>query len=373
MLNSRGIINFSKTRQGRFLLFLLLFVAVLAIVAVGTGPAPTPAAKLIQGHAPPLQSRVVVTQKEVSPYHQIHAAVEVTGVAADVGDGAMAAAARLPLAPRQKRLAPMLLYAAAPTAPTAPGVGTLLNSATAVLPAALTPKLAAPDNTAAAAPAGDVYAPYGRLITCQLVNTVDTASALTPIIALVLKDLWHDGKLVIPAGAEVHGTAQRAPLRDRVIGGHRWVVVWRTADDDNGRELVVSGIALACSKVTDADAWALTDGSVGIPGRVIETADYAVVRKLAADLLAGGAEAATGKTVTLTASGSGTEFADDAKAIVANAVNRAADEYARSIIATVARDGSYVRCAAGTVFYLYVTQTIRKDTALIAATEDRLQ
>lgn len=52
-----------------------------------------------------------------------------------------------------------------------------------------------------------LYAPAGRLIRCVLVNTVDSANIDTPIIALVTDDLWHDGRIVIPAGTEVHGKA----------------------------------------------------------------------------------------------------------------------------------------------------------------------
>ena len=56
-----------------------------------------------------------------------------------------------------------------------------------------------------------VYAPFGRLISCETVITVDSTSIQTPIMGLVTEDVYHRGKLVIPAGTEVHGTAQADP------------------------------------------------------------------------------------------------------------------------------------------------------------------
>lgn len=47
-----------------------------------------------------------------------------------------------------------------------------------------------------------VHAPTGRLLRCQLVNTIDSSSIDTPIIALVAADLWHGGELVVPTGTE---------------------------------------------------------------------------------------------------------------------------------------------------------------------------
>ena len=62
----------------------------------------------------------------------------------------------------------------------------------------------------------DAYLPYGRLVKCELVNTVDSSNIQTPIIGLVTEDVWHDSQLIIPAGTEVHGTAQRVATRERI-------------------------------------------------------------------------------------------------------------------------------------------------------------
>ena len=49
------------------------------------------------------------------------------------------------------------------------------------------------------------YAPYGRLLNCKLVNTLESNVEGTPLIAMVIEDLWWvnskgERKLIIPAG-----------------------------------------------------------------------------------------------------------------------------------------------------------------------------
>ena len=51
------------------------------------------------------------------------------------------------------------------------------------------------------------YLPFGRLIRCELVNTVDSTNIDTPIIGLITEEVWHAGRLILPAGTEVHGIA----------------------------------------------------------------------------------------------------------------------------------------------------------------------
>jgi len=87
-------------------------------------------------------------------------------------------------------------------------------------------------------PLGKIYAPFGRLIPCELIVTVDSARMRTPIIGLVTEDVYHQGRLVIPAGTEVHGTAQTDPTRERIASGNHWTLVWH-----NGEELSLNGVA----------------------------------------------------------------------------------------------------------------------------------
>src|SRR5207247_10630313 len=70
------------------------------------------------------------------------------------------------------------------------------------------------------------YAPFGRLIPCQTVITVDSASIQTPIIGLVTENIYHAGRLIIRAGTEVHGTAQTDRSRERIASGTYWLFVY---------------------------------------------------------------------------------------------------------------------------------------------------
>ena len=81
--------------------------------------------------------------------------------------------------------------------------------------------------------------PYGRLLRCELVNTVDSTNIDTPIIGLVIEDIWNEGRLIIPAGTEVHGVAQKSPVRERIGSDRQWFLVFQ-----DGRELPISGSVL---------------------------------------------------------------------------------------------------------------------------------
>ena len=72
---------------------------------------------------------------------------------------------------------------------------------------------------------GADYAPFGRLVQCELIVTVDSSSISTPIIGLVTDDIWHDGRLIIPAGTEVHGTAKVDRVRERIASSGNWTFV----------------------------------------------------------------------------------------------------------------------------------------------------
>jgi hypothetical protein len=75
----------------------------------------------------------------------------------------------------------------------------------------------------------ELFLPYGRLLRCELVNTVDSTNIDTPIIGLVIEDAWNAGRLIIPVGTEIHGVpisareiAQRLQNpRDSPADGHR--------------------------------------------------------------------------------------------------------------------------------------------------------
>jgi hypothetical protein len=198
------------------------------------------------------------------------------------------------------------------------------------------------------------FAPFGRLIPCELIVTVDSSSINTPIVGLITEDIYHHGRLVIPANTEVHGTAQVDRMRERIASDGRWTLVWQS-----GEELAVTGLALDREEDGDGAGWAITDGSAGLRGRLVKRDDLAELKLFAATLISGAAEALTEKRSS--------PFGSFALPTLQNAPLQGAqsvlDRYAQQIQQGIERDGFYVRVPAGKQFYLYVTQTLDRAEA----------
>jgi hypothetical protein len=216
-----------------------------------------------------------------------------------------------------------------------------------------------------AAEVSDDYAPYGRMIPCETVITIDSAKIETPIIGFVTQDVWNDGKLIIPAGAEVHGMAQVDPSRERIASGNNWILVWRTTDRMNGAELPLHGVALDMERNETTGTWQLTDGSAGLKGDILKTDNWAEIKLFASTFLAA---AATGLQQTqnvsspLTGATQQVPLATPQNAAL-QGTSAVLNQYAQQILDSIKRDGFYVRVPAGKQFYLYVTQTIDLDKA----------
>lgn len=201
---------------------------------------------------------------------------------------------------------------------------------------------------------GSVFAPFGRLIPCQTVITVDSSSIQTPIVGLITEDVYHGRQLVIPAGTEVHGTAQTDHKRERIASGAGWTLVWQ-----GGEEMHLRAIALDREFSGDQQGWAITDGSAGLRGRVIKSDDLAEIKLFVATVLSGAASALTEKETTLLGS-------IDSPSLNNAPLKGAQDVlkiYAQRILETIQRDGFYVRIPTGKQFYLYVLQTIDRSDA----------
>ena len=211
----------------------------------------------------------------------------------------------------------------------------------------------------------DTYAPYGRMIPCETVITIDSAKIETPIIGFVTEDVWNDGKLIIPAGAEVHGKAQVDPSRERIASDNDWILVWRTTDRMNGAELPLHGVALDMERNETTGTWQLTDGSAGLKGDILKTDNWAEIKLFVATFLSAattGLENTTTSTNALTGESTQTPLATPKNAALAGS-SAVLNQYAQQILDSIKRDGFYVRVPAGKQFYLYVTQTIDLDNA----------
>lgn len=203
------------------------------------------------------------------------------------------------------------------------------------------------------------YAPYGRLIPCETVVTLESSKLDTPVLGLVTEDVWHEGRLIIPAGAEVHGRAATDRARERIAASGKWVVVWRDSTALNGTELVLSGIALDREKDDVSGEFGLHDGTAGLRGDLVKTDNFQEIKLFASTFLSGvssglqemrSPSTAFGDLVRVPL-GSGRNASLQGASDVLNA-------YARQIQEAIARDGFFVRVPAGKQFYLYVTETI---------------
>ena len=208
---------------------------------------------------------------------------------------------------------------------------------------------------------GPVFAPFGRLIPCETVVTVDSSSIQTPIIGLVTENVYFGGKLVIPAGTEIHGTAQTDHQRERIASGTSWTLVWQ-----NGMEMQIKAIALdrEFENNTNQTGWAITDGSAGLRGEVIKSDNLADIKLFAATFLSGAAGALTEKQQTVFGPINSPTL-NNAPFTGAQAVLQT---YAQQIFDSIQKNGFYVRVPSGKQFYLYVLQTIDDADASLGGT-----
>lgn len=316
-MNPRDAINFIRSRTGALLVFMVL-LAIAVIVAIRLKPAEP---KVTSAKATPPDVKPQLIERVSRAMSAFKPPAEKTAVTPSASPTPKAAL----VANKAPELPPISLFA---TAPTAGSAETLSQD----------------------------YAPFGRLIPCELVITVDSSALETPIVGLVTEDVWHDGRLIIPAGTEVHGIARVDRMRERIASSGGWTFVWQS-----GEELNVSGLALDREKQADGDGWGITDGSAGLRGRLIKSDDLAEIKLFAATFLSGAASALTEKQST--------PFGSVAIPSLQNAPLAGAQEvlsaYAKQILETIQRDGFYVRVPAGKQFYLYATQTIDRTKAVL--------
>ena len=317
----RNFLNFFKTKSGKLIAFGGLFAMALMIFSAVRKHH---AAEDDDAAANPThtnQSQVVQSVLRLwQPFNPPVSKPEVVPVSA----GKSSLSANTVLAPQNFLLAPIGLFA-----DTTPGISA--------------PKTLSP-----------AFAPFGRLIPCETVITVDSSATQTPIVGLVTDNVYFGGKLIVPAGTEIHGTAQTDHQRERIASGNSWTFVWQ-----NGEEMQIKAIALdrEFENATNHTGWSLTDGSAGLRGELIKSDNLADIKLFAATFLSGAASALTEKQQTVFGSVSSPTL-NNAPFAGAQAVLQT---YAQGIYDSIQKNGFYVRVPSGKQFYLYVLQTI--DTA----------
>lgn len=206
-------------------------------------------------------------------------------------------------------------------------------------------------------PPPEKFMPFGTLLKCKLVNTIDSANLETPVIAVLLEDVWQNGKKVIPANTLVHGTARAGRLRDRVNASGTWRFVWQ-----DGRELAFNGVALDREYEHDIDGYGITDGSGGIKGRLMATDDLQELKVLASAALSGFARGTQDRTQTAL----GTTITGSVSNGVREGVGDVFDLYAKRTLKDIEENGYFVRVAAGKEFYVYVLESVDPQKASVA-------
>lgn len=206
-------------------------------------------------------------------------------------------------------------------------------------------------------------APFGRLIPCETVVTLESNRLETPVIGLVTEDVWHDGRLVIPAGAEVHGRASLDRTRERLAVEGAWRIVWRTPDADNGTELPVTGLALDREWNAATGQWGEHDGSAGLRGEILKTSDDRELKLFAATFLSTATAALQDTRTAVGMVGESAVPVATARNATLAGTGAVLREYAQQLRDAIARDGIYLRVPSGKPFYLYVTETLDRSQA----------
>jgi hypothetical protein len=211
-------------------------------------------------------------------------------------------------------------------------------------------------------PAPERFIPFGTLLKCKLVNTIDSANLETPVIAVLLEDVWQNGKKVIPANTLVHGTAGAGRMRDRVTASGSWRFVWQ-----DGRELTFNGVALDREYDHDIDGYGITDGSAGLKGRLMATDDLQELKVLASAALSGFARGTQDRAQTAL----GTTLTGSVSNGVREGMGNVFDMYAQRTLKDIEVNGYFVRVAAGKEFYVYVLESVDPRQASLAGVKTR--
>ena len=323
-MNPRNFINFFKKPIGAFVLF-----CVLLVIAYFAMKRFMPGATKAKPLDMPMRASVVDTNQIVQSYHNTD-------------------------------YSPMVNAPDDPTdQPWKDTSGTSRNNQLPPKPEELPISLYAEPESDQPKPLSKDFAPFGRLISCELIVTVDSSSIETPIIGLVTDNLYHDGRLIIPAGTEVHGRAQTDRSRERIASDNNWTLVWQ-----DGREMKLSGIALDRDFDPNGTGWDITDGSAGLRGTLLKTDDMAEIKLFAASFLSAAASTLDQNQETLL----GPQLLPTTQNAALSGAQAVIGAYANQIYDSIQRDGFYVRVPAGKQFYLYVTETIDVSKAALGGT-----
>ena len=207
------------------------------------------------------------------------------------------------------------------------------------------PSPTSPPEAGQKAPA--TWLPPGTFIPCALVNTVESSHINTPVVGEVLRDVYQNGHLIIPAGAVVSSFAESGAVRDRIEVTGVWLIVY-----PDGRHLRVRGIA--CDREADPtnQQFGTEDGSAGLQGELVESDHWANAKAFIALLMT--ASMQTGTAVATSA----LQASHTTSVIGLPDTTPILGKYLDQLLNGETGDGRFVRVRASKEFYVFVTETV---------------
>jgi hypothetical protein len=200
------------------------------------------------------------------------------------------------------------------------------------------------------------FAPRGMLFKAALVLTVDSSSLETPVLALVTEDVYWNGRLIVPAGTQVHAQASKGRVRDRIEITGPFTFVWA-----DGREYNINCVALDHVRLSDG-SYGITDGSAGIRGQIIQNDQYAELKILVAEALQGIMNNQQDQFQTVY----GLVPQNTSRNAALGGGSQAASAYSGLLTKKLEADLDFVRVAAGTQFYIFTKDVFEPDQASVA-------
>jgi hypothetical protein len=217
------------------------------------------------------------------------------------------------------------------------------------------------------------YAPFGRLVHCKLVNTLESNVEGTPLIAIVIEDLWWtnsngEKKLIIPAGTELHGKVSGF-VRNRITSSGNFIFVWQLGSGKVGMELQVQGRVLEKStQPNNPGKGAITDMAAGLPGRIMNNGQLNEMLQYTMAFVNGLSSGFQNNTTYSNGFNIIQEKNGSTKNAIASAFEQLSSVALENLSEKINKESYYIRVAAGTEFYLYIEQVTNIEKAAIADT-----
>jgi hypothetical protein len=163
----------------------------------------------------------------------------------------------------------------------------------------------------------------------------------------VIRDVYQNGHLIIPAGAIATCWAQPGAVRDRIEVAGKWSLTY-----PDGKEFELQGVA--CDREADPanQQFGIEDGSAGLQGELIESDHWANAKAFIALLLTAATQTGTAvATSTLQAAHTtGVTALPDTVPIMA--------KYLDQLLNGETGDGRFVRVRASKEFYIFTASIV---------------